>query len=659
MNPVTQERKADHQEASGHPAEAMAVVVFEACCRTLAALREPVSTADLASPPDEDFANHLAKRRADNIEPPPAKVGTSRHRGEYGAVLWENLAEMERDRRPKPSAEQSLERIRALAKENPEKLLEYVRQMDGGGTEREPESPVTSSRPFGLATVIEWLERADLLERNEDTIRGKPECYESGKSDYCLGLTENAVAKVFQWATGEDAPPAKRLSFCLRTADSKPGFKREVLLVQGIQGGVETMAALLNVLPLWTKSRRDAFEGIVLKLWLRWTGRSNEPKWRSELHAGLTDRWLRLLDALENVPRSRDKSSSPSGAPGLIGPMFLVKTPKEIQRELDEHVVGQDEAKRQIATLVHYQTVLRMREGSDPDLDLPKPAPMLLAGPTGCGKTLLVSTACRLTGLPFVHVDASQMVPEGIVGTSINDIGKQLLVQFGDYDGAIESVRHAVVFFDEIDKLNQSQHGREVIHQLLSLLEGGSIPLNEGCRGSWKPPAPTLPCKDMLFILGGAFQSLFDKAGEATIGFGGRRRSAGTLGLGDLGRAGFPSEFLGRIHRWVVMPPLDVVQLESILVASKSSPLIAVNELLGLHRFRLALSKASARRIANAAVGSGYGARALHQIIHEIAEPWLFDAPHHPGKTHRITAKEAEVALARLETKGAFSTLEI
>ncbi len=82
--------------------------------------------------------------------------------------------------------------------------------------------------------------------------------------------------------------------------------------------------------------------------------------------------------------------------------------------------------------------------------------------------------------------------------------------------------------------------------------------------------------------------------------------------------------------------------------------MVAVNELLGLHRFRMVLSKAAAQRIAVAASGSGYGARALHQIIHEIVEPWMFEAPHHSGKIHRITSTEAEDAIVRLEAKGAF-----
>jgi len=76
---------------------------------------------------------------------------------------------------------------------------------------------------------------------------------------------------------------------------------------------------------------------------------------------------------------------------------------------------------------------------------------------------------------------------------------------------------------------------------------------------------------------------------------------------------------------------------------------------LGLHRFRLELPITASRKIAVAANSSGYGARALHQIIQEIAEPWMFGASSHSGKTHRITVKETEFALARLQVKGAFS----
>jgi ATP-dependent Clp protease ATP-binding subunit ClpX len=621
-------------ESPNHPAEAIAPIVFVACCRTMAALREPMPERELeASAADDEFAAFLEARLSCSIKPPPAKPGGVRHRTEHGVVLWEDIEKMSLVKKPGTNEEQPVE--------------------------PEPVDLAQAVRPFGVAKVVSWLLRIGLIEAIDEGLRGKPECYDPLRPDICLGLATRSMSKIATWVLGDDSPPCRLLPFLLRQSDGSPGFSRRILLVQGVQGGDETLMGLLSVMPLWAESRLASFERVVLEKWLYWARKIEPtPNWRAEFHAGMTARWMRVLQSLEN-DHGMASCILPGKKPAVLSPMFLARTPRELHHELDQHVIGQEEAKRQMATLIHYQTVLRMREGSEPDLDIPPPPPLLLAGPTGCGKTLLVSTACRLTGLPFLRVDASQLVPEGIVGHSLNDLGKRLINEFIHEGESLEAVRHAVVFFDEIDKLNQSHHGRDVIHQVLTLLDGGSIPLNEGTRGQWKPPASTLPCRDMLFIFGGAFQALFDRAGQETIGFGNGgqpSKANGTIGLDDLARAGFPREFLGRINRWVIMRPLSAAQLESVLLESRSSPLVTVNELLGMHRFRLVLSKAAARSIALAAARSGYGARALHQIVHEIAEPWLFDAPASSGKNHRITAKEVEAAIARLEAKGAFAS---
>ena len=651
-----------HAEPIRYQPEAIALTVLDSCCNVLVALRKPAAVAELEqSAPDEAFHTRVTEMLSRPSDLSNLKRSSIHYRGENGFVLWDDLERGFNRHSKQLTTEEKLERIRTLARDTPMKVLEFAKKMDdpiqSGRSDHEPLSLVESARPFGVAKVCGWLRQMGMLEQNDEVCYSKPECNDPQNAEAFLGISSGTISKIMSWLESEDSPPAKLLPFRLARNDGTNELIRHILLVQGTQGSVKKVAGLLNVISFWNETRFTAFQKHVITRWGKWIGYGwPSSDVRTESQAANTARWIEVLGEIEKGS-GKVLPTNTVRTPPCITPLFLVKTPRGLFDELTHYVIGQDDAKRQIATLVHYQTILRMREGSDPGSDLASPSPLLLAGPTGCGKTLLVSTACRLTGLPFIRVDASQMVPEGIVGYSINDLGKQLISDFIDSEGTIEAVRHAVVFFDEIDKLNNSYYGREVIHQLLTLLDGGSIPLNDS-RGTWKPPASSLPCKDMVFILGGAFQSLFDRAGQALIGFGcgtNVRQGTNSIGLDDLARAGFPREFLGRIHRWEVMVPLSVEQLELILTESKSSPLIAVNEMLSLHRLQLELPKTASQRIAVAANNSGYGARALHQIIQEIAEPWMFEASNHSGKCHRITVKETEAALARLETKGAFS----
>lgn len=622
--------EGDHTD--DHPAEALALVVFEACCRTLAALRDgwrgPLPED---AGPDRDFEQHLADLARKGA---PASGGTAPVMP-AACPSWQTLVEQTNG--PDPGKRWSAE----LADEQP---------AAGMAETPDPAGLVLTeaARPFPVVTVVCWLcYDLRLTEQVDGQWCAKPWCFGSSSRFDNLKISPRAFMKIRDWVLSETGPPGLALPLRLRGADGEEGFLREILLAQGIRTPDYAVGPLLDVIPGWNMERRAEFEELIVGWWVRRADRNDRPPgWRSKSAALYVDRWRRVLE--------HHGASGEADTLVVIDPRRRVPLPREFVRRISEHVIGQDAAKRAVATAIHYQVLSRLRVGECDTAGGPPPAPLLLAGPTGCGKSLLVSTACRLTGLPFLHVDTSQLVPEGIIGRSVNDIGRQLIVDHGDGEDGVARARHAVLFFDEIDKLAGTYYGHDVTSQLLTLLEGGSIPLSETTRGAWAPPAPCLPCNNMFFILGGAFQSLFDQAGKATIGFGAQRAKAGSVGLDDLARAGFPREFLGRIHRWVVMPPLNEGQLQAILARSKSSPMAAVNEQLALHKFRLTLSEASARLIARAAMRSGYGARALHQIVHEIAEPWMFEAPARGGETHRVSVSEVDDALARLEAKGAF-----
>ncbi len=649
MNNIRRQPEQTPEPVHHHPAEALALFVFEACLRTLARLcvARPLP-GDEPDVSDAEFEQELARRtkrepirvvsKSSFVVPRPVSLA------ELSQEVKEGIAQ-ENER---PDKDGGLSLAELIASNLGEETPYSAPEPDPGAPLRE------TAHPFPVARVLGWLDSLGMLEPARDgTVRARRRCFDPSAGESKPLVANDVACTVCEWVLSEKSPCGRALPVRLPDAKGRPEGVGDILLVQGIRGPDDALVPLLRTLPLWSGKDRSKFRRIVAGWWLyRLRFKHREFWWQSRSAALYLHRWR---FALANLGVEDGKFPGEGRAPVLVESIPSVIPPRQLHEKIGAHVVGQDEAKRIVATAIHYQILRRTlgKRGKSAAGHFP-PASVLLAGPTGCGKSLLVSTACRIAGLPFIHVDASQMVPEGIVGRSLNDIGRQLIEENGGGEKGVEQSRHAVIFFDEIDKVLVTRYGSDIASQLLGILEGGDIPLNEGVGGNWKPPAAALPTSQMLVILGGAFQSLFDGAGRAKIGFGAGDKASGTIGLGDLVRAGMPREFLGRIRRWAVMPPLSGEQLETILLESKSSPLAEINDLLGAHGFRLVLTRASARLVARAAMRSGFGARALHQIVHEIADPWMFDAPETSSKSHRITAKEVGAALERLDEKGAF-----
>jgi hypothetical protein len=182
---------------------------------------------------------------------------------------------------------------------------------------------------------------------------------------------------------------------------------------------------------------------------------------------------------------------------------YNLPTPRAIKTYLDEYVRGQDEAKQELSTAMYYQSLaLKLHSFKETDKSMKPSLPIILVGPTGNGKTYVVQKACEISGLPFVHVNTSSMVPEGIVGFSIGDIGRRIL---SVTKGRSEETPFAVVFLDEFDKLGKStpnmSHGHEVMYQLLRIIEGGDIVITPDHKRG-ESDEIVLSTKNMFFILG-------------------------------------------------------------------------------------------------------------------------------------------------------------
>src|SRR5204863_8505490 len=108
-------------------------------------------------------------------------------------------------------------------------------------------------------------------------------------------------------------------------------------------------------------------------------------------------------------------------------------TPKQIVSELDKHIVGQADAKRAVAIAVRN----RWRRQQLPEDLRAEVAPknILMIGPTGVGKTEIARRLAKLTGAPFIKVEATKYTEVGYYGRDVESIVRELL------DNAIGLVR--------------------------------------------------------------------------------------------------------------------------------------------------------------------------------------------------------------------------
>ncbi|MED5413339.1 MAG: ATP-dependent Clp protease ATP-binding subunit ClpX [Candidatus Latescibacterota bacterium] len=337
--------------------------------------------------------------------------------------------------------------------------------------------------------------------------------------------------------------------------------------------------------------------------------------------------------------------------------------PAQIKEQLDEHIIGQERAKKALSVAV-YNHYKRVHSGTS-DVELTK-SNILLLGPTGTGKTLLAETMARILQVPFAIVDATVLTEAGYVGEDVENILVRIL-QAADYD--VARAERGILFIDEVDKIARKSgnpsitrdvSGEGVQQELLKILEGtvSGVP-PKGGRKHPEQPLVQVNTRNILFICGGAFDGL-DKViaartGRRAIGFGAAGTDAADADVGqllarvepeDLVQYGLIPELIGRLPVVSSLHPLSDDALLDILERPKNALIRQYQKLFEMDGLSLRFEEDALRTVVELTKEKSMGARGLRAVLETAMFEIMFELP------SKDDVKECVITRDVISTKG-------
>ncbi|MFC7217945.1 ATP-dependent Clp protease ATP-binding subunit ClpX [Streptomyces polyrhachis] len=354
-------------------------------------------------------------------------------------------------------------------------------------------------------------------------------------------------------------------------------------------------------------------------------------------HVCICDECVELCNELIAEELGPDRGDAPAQA--------SAPAPREIHTFLSSYVVGQEEAKKALAVAVynHYKRVGSL--DSEHPVELGK-SNILLAGPTGCGKTHLVQTLARMLGVPFAIADATALTEAGYVGEDVENI---LLRLIQAADGDVARAETGIIYLDEFDKiarksdsrsLTRDVSGEGVQQALLKMLEGSVVNVPpQGGRKSAQSEYVQIDTTHVLFIVGGAFAGLDQiveaRVGRRGIGFGGGGDVGGDVGAevsrrvqpDDLLKFGLIPEIVGRLPVVTAVEPLDREALVRILTEPRNALIKQYQKLFELDGVVLEFTRGAVEAVAEQALLRRTGARAARAVLEEVLQHLMYEVP--------------------------------
>ena len=348
------------------------------------------------------------------------------------------------------------------------------------------------------------------------------------------------------------------------------------------------------------------------------------------------------------------------------GSKFRYYTPKELKAHLDEYIIGQDDAKRILSVAVynHYKRIILSHE--NPDAQVEK-SNIIMAGPTGCGKSAMIKCLADYMGVPCYIADATTLTQAGYVGDDVESIITGLLRKCG---WSISMAEHGIISIDEVDKIakrGSNQHisrdvvGEGVQQALLKMVEGDlvGVPPQEG-RKHPDQPLIYVNTKNILFVATGAFSGLDDIIKERLnlkkIGYNVEKKIDVSsenfepfeyMSQDDLRKFGMIPEFIGRFPVLANVNELKKEDLVRILTEPKNSLVKQYKTMMLLDGINLNIDNDAIELVADIALKIGTGARGLRSMMESILNEFVYEFSDNTEETER----DVNITKADVESK--------